>query len=80
LTLSIESEVIFVKDMLYAGAGLLSAIIAVFSMWRYLGQPRADASNLMLFVAIIFAILAIACGALFLSSRVNKTEDIHVTE
>ena len=68
------------KDMLYAGAGLVSVIIAVFSMWSYLNQAKASASSMWLIIAVIFGIVAIACGALFLSSRVNKNEDIHVTE
>lgn len=64
------------KDMLYAGAGLISAIIAAVSMWQYLGKG----TTLFVVAAIIFGIAAIACLGLFLSGRVNKNEDIHVTE
>lgn len=68
------------KDMLYAGGGLLSVVVAAFFMWRYLSQPRGDVSNMPFIIAIIFGILALVCGAMFLSGRVNKQEEIHITE
>jgi hypothetical protein len=30
--------------------------------------------------AVVFAILMVVFGVMFLSGRVNKTEDIHITE
>ena len=68
------------KDMLYAGGGLLSVIIAAGCMYWYISQPRGEVSNLPFIVAIIFGILALVCGAMFLSHRVNKQEEIHITE
>jgi membrane protein implicated in regulation of membrane protease activity len=73
-------EVIFVKDMLYAGGGLLSVIIAAYFMWSFLSQAPGAKSNTPFIIAIIFGILALVCGALFLSGRVNKQEEIHITE
>lgn len=75
-----EAEVIFVKDMLYAGGGLLSVIVAAFFMWRYLSQSRSDVSNTPFIIAIVFGVLALVCGAMFLAGRVNKQEEIHITE
>jgi len=34
----------------------------------------------LLWASVIFIILALVFGALFLSGRLNKTEDIHITE
>ena len=67
--------------MLYAGLGLLSAIVAAFFMYSYIVVPRGEAPKTINFIiAIVFAILALVCGALFMSSRVNKNEEIHITE
>lgn len=77
----IESEVTFVKDMLYAGLGLVSAAVAAFFMYSYIVVAKGEAPKTMNFViAIIFAIIALVCGVLFMSGRVNKNEEIHITE
>jgi undecaprenyl pyrophosphate phosphatase UppP len=72
-----RSEVIFVKDMLYAVLALVSAVIAVGSFYKYLGS---DDNKIFIAVAIVFGLAAVALGGLFLSGRVNKKEDIHITE
>lgn len=64
--------------MLYALGALVSAIIAVFCFISIRGQ--ADGGLLPIIIGIVFAVLTIILGGLFLSSRVNKTEDIHITE
>jgi multisubunit Na+/H+ antiporter MnhG subunit len=68
--------VIFVKDLLYAVLALISAIIAVFAFMSY----RANANTLMVIVALLFLLLTLGFGAMFLSGRVNRNEDIHITE
>jgi hypothetical protein len=70
-------EVIFVKDMLYAILAVVTAIVAAFSFYRYVSGPG---ETLYIVLAIIFAILTIVLGGLFLSGRVNKGEEIHITE
>ena len=67
---------IFVKDILYAVLALVSAVGAVFSWLQY----TKSANNLFLVVFGVLVIGTIALGALFLSGRVNKGEDIHITE
>ncbi len=69
-------EVIFVKDMLYAIIALVTAIGAVFSWMRY----TSSANMLFLVIFVVLVLVTIVCGALFLSGRVNKNEDIHITE
>ncbi len=62
--------------MLYAVLALVSAVGAVFSWVKYTGSDNK--MFLVLFIVLIVA--TIALGAMFLSGRVNKNEDIHITE
>lgn len=64
------------KNLLPALLALVSVVIAVFSFLQY----RNTASALWLGLTIVFLVAFLGLGAMFLSSRVNKTEDIHITE
>jgi uncharacterized membrane protein SirB2 len=68
--------VIFVKDLLYAILALISAVVAIGSFLSF--QRGAD--TVWLYVAIVAVVATLALGAMFLSGRVNKQEDIHITE
>ncbi|HUF04758.1 MAG TPA: hypothetical protein VMM38_11365 [Aridibacter sp.] len=63
--------------MLYALGALISLIIAAFSFYWMRGS---DQNDLLLVIGIVFTILTIVFGGLFLAGRINKTDDIHVTE
>lgn len=63
--------------MLYAILALVSAVAAAFTFWKYVKGPG---EGLYIALAIIFAVLTVVLGGLFLSGRVNKGEDIHITE
>lgn len=65
------------KDMLYALLALVSAVVAAFSFYKY---TSSDDNKVFLIAAIVFILATIALGGLFLSGRVNKNEDIHITE
>lgn len=56
---------------------LICAIITGVSFYMYTNS--AD-NKLWFAVAIVFLILTLIFGGLFLSGRVNKGEDIHITE
>jgi len=71
-----KTEVIFVKDLLFAVLALISAVIAVVTFLRY--QSTAD--TIMIVIAILCLIATLGFGAVFLSGRVNKQDDIHITE
>ena len=74
LTFLIQTEVIF---MLYGALALISAAVAIYSFLQY----RATAGATMwIVITFIFLAVALGCGAMFLAGRVNKTEDIHITE
>lgn len=72
-----RSEVIFVKDMLYAVLALISVLISAGSFYAYI---KGGGNTLYFALAIIFVILTVVFGGLFLSGRVNKNEEIHITE
>ena len=62
--------------MLPAVFALISAVIAVFSFLQY----QKTAGALWIILTLVFLVATLILGAMFLSGRVNKTEDIHITE
>jgi membrane protein implicated in regulation of membrane protease activity len=62
--------------MLFGLLTVVCAIIAGYLFW----SVRAESSTLQLVLSGVFVVLTIVFGALFLSKRVNKTEEIHITE
>ena len=67
--------------MLYALLALVSAVIAAGSFYFF--QSNKDPNNsgtLYLVVGAVFVLLTVVFGVIFMSGRVNKTEDIHITE
>ncbi len=65
------------NSMLTGGLGLLSGIATIVSFWQF--QSKGSGTWLIV-LGIIFLIATIIFGAMFLTGRVNKTEDIHITE
>ena len=70
------------KDLLFAVVGLIAAAIAVWQIWSFATSPPSSGavSNMPLFIGIFFALVALVCGGLFMSGRVNRDSDIHITE
>lgn len=68
------------KDMLYAVIALIAIAVAVWQFIVFVGQPARSVSYTPIIIAGICALIALVCGGLFLSGRVNKTDDIHITE
>ena len=64
------------KGMLNGLLAIVSVAIAAICFFVY----RGNAQGLYIILAIIFAVLFVVFGGMFLSGRVNKTEDIHITE
>lgn len=56
---------------------LVSLVIAAFTFYQYI---RSNDEKLYLVLAIVFALAFIGLGGYFLSGRVNRNEDIHITE
>jgi len=55
---------------------IISLVIAIFCFYKY-GQVG---QTMYMIGAIVFGLLMVVFGVMFLSGRVNKTEDIHITE
>lgn len=68
---------IVVKGALNGLLAVISLIIAAGAFYYY---TQSSDNKLYLVGSIIFLVAGLALGGLFLSGRVNKTEDIHITE
>ena len=66
------------KGSLNALLALVAAVIGAFSLYYYI--ERSNDQKLFLVLGILFILAAIALGGLFLSGRVNREEDNHITE
>ena len=64
------------NNMLSGLLALLSAIATGFSFWRF----QHSGQTYWIILTLVFLIAAIGLGAMFLTGRLNKTEDIHITE
>ena len=62
--------------MLYGLLTLVSLIATVFFVYQYASNQNV----LFLILGIVFLIATIGLGGFFLSGRVNRKEDIHITE
>lgn len=68
------------KNLLYVVIGLVAIAGAIWQFTAFVGQPKNTASYMPIVFAVACGIVALVCGALFMSGRVNQTEDIHITE
>jgi hypothetical protein len=64
--------------MLYGLLAFVSLILTVVCFYQYFGHQGANL--LYLILAIVFLIATVGLGGVFLSGRVNRKEDIHITE
>jgi hypothetical protein len=62
---------------MHALLALVSLLIAAGSFYYF---QMKGGGTLFLVLGIVFGILFLVFGVLFMSSRVNKTDDIHITE
>ena len=63
--------------MLNGLLAVVSLVLTALSFWMYRSSPE---NTLWLVGVVIFLIAFLVFGGMFLSSRVNKGEDIHITE
>ena len=62
---------------MHALLALVSLVIAAGSFYYF---QMKDGGTLFLILGAVFGVLFLVFGVLFMSGRVNKTEDIHITE
>ncbi len=67
------------KDTLFALLGLVFAVAAIFSFYTF-QTAGEEADTLYMILGAVFALLAVVCGVMFMTNKVNKSEDIHITE
>lgn len=67
------------KDSLFAILALLAAVVAAFFFYR-LQTSGTDGSSLNLVLGAVFALAAVGLGAFYMFNKVNRHEDIHITE
>ena len=56
---------------------VLAAIVGAFSIYKYMAS--ADI-KIWIVIGVIAIIAFLAFAAMFMSGRMNKTDDIHITE
>lgn len=64
--------------MLNGLLAVLCLIGAGFCFYKF--QSTADGGTAYMIGGIVLAILMVVFGVMFMSGRVNKSEDIHITE
>jgi hypothetical protein len=67
-----------VKGPLSGVIAVISLAIAAFCFYKFQSTPNAG--SMYMVGGILFALLMVAFGVMFLSGRVNKSDDIHITE
>ena len=70
------------KDLLFAGVGIIAAGVGAWQIWTFLQPvPKGQVvSTTPLIIGIVCVVVALVCGVFFMLGRVNKTDEIHVTE
>jgi hypothetical protein len=61
---------------MYAFLTLVSALVAAGSLYYF----QQNGGMMLLVASFVFVVLTVIFGVIFMSGRVNKTEDIHITE
>ena len=65
------------KNTLFALLALVSALIAVFFFYRF---QNAEDGTMSLILGIVFVIVFVGLGIMYMTNKVGKQEDIHITE
>lgn len=68
------------KDILSGVIGLGAAIFAIYMFIKFLNIPGAQSGTRYAIFAGVGAVVAIICGVIFFAGRVNKEEEIHITQ
>jgi ABC-type multidrug transport system permease subunit len=69
--------VIFVKGMMNGLIAVIALVLTAVSFWQYRASP---ANTMWLIGVIVFLLVTLVFGGLFLSGRVNRNDDVHITE
>jgi drug/metabolite transporter (DMT)-like permease len=67
------------KDSLFAILALISAVVAGYFFYSFQNQGD-EGSSMSLILGVLFALVAVGLGAYYMFNKVNRHEDIHITE
>lgn len=68
------------KDILSLVVGIVAAIFAIWKFIQFLQTPGAQSGTNHAIWAGVGAVIAIVCGVIYFAGRVNKEEEIHITQ
>jgi multidrug transporter EmrE-like cation transporter len=68
------------KDILSLVVGVAAAIFAIYEFVIFLKTPGAQSGTSHAIWAGAAAVVAVICGVIFFAGRVNKEEEIHITQ
>jgi multidrug transporter EmrE-like cation transporter len=68
------------KDILSLVVGIAAAIFAIWKFVVFLKTPGTQSGTTDAILAGVGAVVAVICGVIFFASRVNKEEEIHITQ
>ncbi|MCY7374425.1 MAG: hypothetical protein LH472_00425 [Pyrinomonadaceae bacterium] len=66
------------KDLLFAVLALISVVVAGYFLYSFQNQKSDNSTSLI--IGVVFALLAVIFGGLFIFGKINRHEDIHITE
>jgi hypothetical protein len=70
-----------ITDLLTVVIGLIATGLAVyFFVWGYKAHPGVEGEPKYLWLAIGCIVVAFLCALIFFVRRVNKEEEIHITQ
>jgi uncharacterized membrane protein len=67
-------------DVLTWIVGLAATVFAIYEYYRFATYPQLQGGHSHLWLAIGATVVAFACALIFFVRRVNKEEEIHITQ
>ena len=70
-----------ITDILTWVIGLIATVLAIyFFFWKYKAHSSPEGDTKFLWMAIGCTVVAFLCALVFFVRRVNKEEEIHITQ
>ena len=67
------------KDMLFALLAVVAALVAGYFLYSF-QNAAGSANSTSLIFGVVFALVAVIFGGLFIFGRLSRHDDIHITE
>ncbi len=67
-------------DVLTWVVGLAATAFAIYEYYKFATFPQIQGGHTHLWLAIAATVVAFACALIFFVRRVNKEEEIHITQ